>query len=190
MHLDSRSPLVLDTRELGRRPGAMATISRTIEAPDELGTEVVIVPTGAEVRLELRLESVMEGVLVSGSVTAQAVGACVRCLDEMHVPVDVDFQELFVYADRVVHADEVGDEEEDRLGLDGDLADLDPVLRNAVVPALPFQPVCREDCPGLCSQCGAHLADDPTHHHEVLDPRWAALADMADAPADTDEKRN
>lgn len=190
MHLDSRSPLVLDTRELGRRPGAMATISRTIDAPDEVGTDIVNVPAGAQMQLELRLESVMEGVLVSGSVTAEAVGACVRCLEEVRVPIDVDFQELFVYVDRAVHADEVGDPEEDRLGLDGDLADLDPVLRNAVVPALPFQPVCRDDCPGLCSECGALLADDPTHHHEVLDPRWAALAAMADEPADTDEKRN
>lgn len=189
MHLDPHSPLVLDTRELGRRPGAMASLSRSAEAPDDLGTDVIRVPTGAPVQLDLRLESVMEGVLVSGSVTAQAVGACVRCLEEVHVPVDVSFQELFVYTDRVVHADEVGDDD-DRLELDGDLADLDPVLRDAVVPALPFQPVCRVDCPGLCSQCGARLADDPTHHHEMLDPRWAALAEMAGAPADTDEKRN
>ncbi|MBO1756169.1 DUF177 domain-containing protein [Allobranchiibius sp. CTAmp26] len=190
MHLDPRSPLVLDTRELGRRPGAMASFSRTVEAPEDLGTEVIRVPTGAPVRLDLRLESVMEGVLVSGSVTAQAVGACVRCLEEVHVPVDVSFQELFAYTDRVVHADEVGDDDDDRHELDGDLLDLDPVLRDAVVPALPFQPVCRVDCPGLCSECGARLADDPTHHHEVQDPRWAALAGLAGAPADTDEKRN
>lgn len=190
MHLDVRSPLVLDTRELGRRPGAMLSFERTIEAPDDLGTEVVRVPTGAQVQLDLRLESVMEGVLVSGSVTATAIGACVRCLDEVRVPVDVDFQELFTYADRVAHADEVGDDDEDRYEVDGDLADFEPVLRDAVVPSLPFQPVCREDCPGLCSECGAHLRDDPTHHHETLDPRWGALADMAGAPTDTDEKRN
>jgi len=70
------------------------------------------------------------------------------------------------------------------------------VLRDAVVPALPFQPVCRDDCPGLCSECGARLADDPDHHHDVIDPRWSALSalssvDVTDAhPSTTNEKRN
>jgi uncharacterized protein len=72
-----------------------------------------------------------------------------------------------------------------------DLFDLEPVLRDAVVPSLPFQPVCREDCPGLCSECGAHLADDPDHHHEVIDPRWSALQALTtDTPSNTEEKRN
>lgn len=82
--------------------------------------------------------------------------------------------------------------------LEGDLFDLEPVLVDTVVPALPFQPVCREDCPGLCSECGAHLADDPDHHHEVLDPRWAALTalsadstpSLGNNQSNTEEKRN
>ncbi len=193
MPADPRSPLVLDTRELHRRPGAMATVSRTVDAPEDLGTEVAGVPAGAPIALDLRLESVMEGVLVSGTVTARAVGACVRCLDEVTIPVDVELQELFAYVERVAHSDEVGSDDDDLRELDGDLADLEPALRDAVVPALPFQPVCRVDCPGLCSECGARLADDPTHHHETTDPRWAALAGLAgtaDVPADIDEKRN
>ncbi|MDQ2849687.1 MAG: DUF177 domain-containing protein [Actinomycetota bacterium] len=190
MHPDPRSPMILDTRELSRRPGATMSLQRRIEAPEDFGTEVVSVPTAAPIHLDLRLDSVMEGVLVSGSVTATAIGACVRCLDEVHVPVDVDFQELFVHTDREAHAEELGDDEEDQYELDGDFADLEPVLRDAVVPSLPFQPVCQEDCPGLCSECGAHLRDDPNHHHEMLDPRWAALVDLTGAPADTDEKRN
>ena len=61
--------------------------------------------------------------------------------------------------------------------LEGDLLDLEPLLRDAVVLALPFQPLCRDDCPGLCAECGARLADDPGHQHdEPIDPRWAALA--------------
>jgi uncharacterized protein len=143
--------------------------------------------------LRLRLESVMEGVLVTGTVHATATGACVRCLEPVDLAIDVPFQELFAYADRAAHHREVEDgDEEDVHELDGDLADLEPVLRDAVVPALPFQPVCREDCPGLCSECGALLADDPTHHHEVIDPRWSALAQLAggDNDTDNDEKRN
>ena len=192
-HLDPRAPLVFDAKSLGRRPGSMETLQRTVEAPADLGTDVIAVPEGATVELDLRLESVVEGVLVTGSARATATGACVRCLDPVTYPVDVRFQELFAYADRAAHHREVGaDEDEDaQHTLEGDLFDLEPVVRDAVVPALPFQPVCREDCPGLCSECGAHLADDPEHHHEVIDPRWTALQALTSQdPSKTEEKRN
>ena len=60
----------------------------------------------------------------------------------------------------------------------GDELDLEPVLRDLIVTALPLAPVCRDDCPGLCSECGARLADDPTHKHDIIDARWAALLDV------------
>jgi len=179
---------VIDTRDLRRTPGSMQQVDRRIEAPEELGTDIVAVPAGSPVELELRLESVSEGVLVSGSARATASGACVRCLEPVYLPVEVDIQELFAYADRAAHHHEVGadsDEAEVRELVD-DLIDLQPVLRDAVVPALPFQPVCRADCPGLCSECGAALADDPDHRHDVLDPRWAALGGLlSDRPEET-----
>jgi uncharacterized protein len=191
--LDARQPLVLDTKQLGRRPGAMEQFQRVVEAPADLGTDVIAVQEGQPMELDLRLESVVEGVLVTGSAHATATGACVRCLDPVSREVDVRFQELFAYADRAAHHREVGAEpdEADEHQIVGDLIDLEPVLRDAVVPSLPFQPVCREDCPGLCSQCGAHLADDPEHHHEVIDPRWSALQALStDTPSNTEEKRN
>ncbi|NNG40322.1 DUF177 domain-containing protein [Flexivirga sp. ID2601S] len=194
MNADTRRPLVLDTKELARRPGQMVERELQVPAPEHFGTDVISVPEGQPMTLRLRLESVMEGVLVSGTVSATATGACVRCLEPVELDIDVPFQELFAYTDKAAHHHEVAgeDEEEDVHELDGDLADLEPVLRDAVVPALPFQPVCRDDCPGLCSECGARLADDPTHHHEVIDPRWSALADLAggEDTTDTDEKRN
>ncbi|AKU16364.1 YceD family protein [Luteipulveratus mongoliensis] len=190
-HADPRRPLVLDTRELGRRPGQMLELQRTVEAPEDMGTDVIAVPKGQPIELDLRLESVMEGVYVSGSARVRATGACVRCLDPVHIPVDVDLQELFAYADRAAHHQEVAsdDDEDETRELDGDFADLEPVLLDTVVPALPFQPVCREDCPGLCSECGARLADDPDHHHETLDPRWGVLAAISDQVAPDDEKK-
>ncbi|WP_409485291.1 YceD family protein [Arsenicicoccus dermatophilus] len=185
--LDPRSPLVFHTRELGRRPGSMHTERREVPAPEDLGTDVIAVPTGSPVDLDLRYESVLEGVLVSGTVTATATGACVRCLDEVRLPVETTFQELFAYADRARHHEEVAGEDDDDLReLEGDLLDLEPVLRDAVVPTLPFQPVCRADCPGLCSQCGERLADDPDHQHDVIDPRWSALQGLTI----NEEKRN
>lgn len=193
-HLDQRSPLVLDTRDLGRRPGSMTTVDRVVPAPEGLGTDVLTVPVGEPITFDLRLESVVEGVLVSGTASTVAKGACVRCLDDVEEAVSADIQELYAYTDRAQHHHEVApdDDEDEVRELDGDLLDLEPLLRDVIVPLLPFQPVCRPDCPGLCSECGARLADDPDHHHDIVDPRWSALTALAsaDADADIEEKRN
>ena len=188
--LDPRSPLVLDTRKLGRRPGTMQELQRTVVLPEDLGTEVIAITAGSPVQIDVRLESVVEGVLVTGSVSGTATGACVRCLDPVELDVDAGFQELFAYTDRAAHHHEVaGDSDEDDVyELVDDLVDLETVLRDALVPTLPFQPVCRDDCPGLCAQCGLRLAEDPDHHHEVIDPRWSALSGLLSD--DSQEKRN
>jgi uncharacterized protein len=156
----------------------MRRLSRSVPAPDSLGIEVIGVPGSATVELDLRLESVMEGVLVTGTARAPLTGECVRCLEPLERELETDFQEMYSYpdADSRIHEEEPDDDaEEETLFLEDGLFDLEPVLRDAVVLALPMQPVCREDCPGLCSECGARLADDPDHHHEAVDTRWAAL---------------
>jgi uncharacterized protein len=172
-HLDPRSPLVLDTRDLPRRPGAMRTVQRVVPAPADFGLELIGVPEGADLSLDLRLESVSEGVLVSGSVSGPIEGECGRCLRPVRDTLDVDVQELFAYenstTDETTEEDEVG-------RLRGDLIDLAPSVRDAVVLALPNHPLCRPDCPGLCPECGVHLDDLPAdHNHDQIDPRWAAL---------------
>ena len=167
---------MLDTRELGRRPGSQRQVTLTVPAPADLGIEVLRVLEGAPVELDLRLESVMEGVLVTGSARAELSGECVRCLEPISDDVEARFQELFVYAEHQTSHDE----DDEVSTLEGDLLDLEPLLRDAVVLALPFQPLCMDDCPGLCPECGARLADDPDHTHEAaIDPRWATLAGLA-----------
>jgi uncharacterized protein len=165
----------------------MRTDERTVKAPADLGTDVIGIPEGDDVELDLRLEAVMEGVLVSGSVRGRAVGECVRCLGEVVEDVDVSLTELYVYPERAAAAAQAGDDEEDVRELEGDLIDLEPVLRDTVVPALPFRPLCQPDCPGLCSECGARLADDPDHSHETLDPRWSALGGLVSQDDETKE---
>ncbi|MCW2779606.1 MAG: hypothetical protein JWR35_55 [Marmoricola sp.] len=166
---------MLDTRELGRRPGSLHRVSFSAEAPAELGIEILGVPEGSPVDFDLRLEAVMEGVLVTGSADADLEGECARCLEPIEDTVHVDLQELFVYDES-----EADEEEEDVSRLQDDLIDLEPLLRNAVVLALPFQPLCSDDCPGLCVECGARLADDPDHRHDdPIDPRWSALTGLA-----------
>lgn len=176
-HLDPRSPLVLDTRELPRRPGAMRTVSRVVAAPVDLGVAMIGVPEGSDVSLDLRLESVSEGVLVSGSVSGTITGECGRCLREITDSFDVAVQELFAYPHSVT--DETT--EEDEVGrMHGDLIDLEPAVRDAVVLTLPTNPLCRPDCPGLCPDCGVHLDELPADHsHEPDDPRWAALRNLS-----------
>jgi uncharacterized protein len=179
--LDPRAPLVLDTRELGRRPGSQREVSRTVPAPADLGIEVLGVPRGSQVEVDLRTEAVMEGVLVTGTAKAALEGECARCLEPISDEIEVRFQELFVYDDQGVDPDE----ELEVSMLQGDLVDLEPLLRDAVVLALPFQPLCEDDCPGLCVECGARLADDPGHTHDApVDPRWASLAALTEPDQD------
>jgi uncharacterized protein len=166
---DPRSGLVLDTHELGRRAGALKVVQTTVDAPTDLGIAVIGVPAGSPVQLDLRLESAVEGVLVTGTAQVELRGECVRCLTPVEDRIEVDLQELFVYP-----GSEATEEEASRL--EGDLLDLEPVLRDAVVLELPFQPLCRPDCAGLCPQCGANLNEEPGHQHtDDHDPRWAAL---------------
>ncbi|MFK0285173.1 YceD family protein [Streptomyces sp. NPDC090499] len=189
--LDHRNPFVFDTHELGRRPGALQRLPRTIDAPEDFGIKGVIgVPQGAPVELELRLESVMEGVLVTGTARAQAEGECVRCLEPVGQELEADFQELFSYPDAddrgrvIAEPGDDAEDDEDRFFIEDGLFDLEPVLRDAVVLALPMQPVCQDDCLGLCSECGARLTDDPDHHHDAVDIRWAALQGLASSTKD------
>jgi uncharacterized protein len=171
--LDPRAPLVLDTRDLPRRAGAMRTIKRTVPAPADLGLPLISVPAGADLHLDLRLESVTEGVLVSGTVTGEVAGECGRCLRPVRDTLTVTLQELYAYEHSAT--DETAEEGE-VYRLQGDLLDLEPALRDEVVLALPNHPVCREYCPGLCPECGVPRDELPADHgHEQLDPRWAAL---------------
>lgn len=170
---DPSGPWVIDTRDLGRRPGSMRTYHRDVPAPAGLGLGVIGVPEGADLRVDVRLESVMEGVLVSGAAVAEIAGECARCLDPMTDRLEVALTELFAYpestTDDTTEPDEVS-------RIVADLVDLESMVRDAVILALPQVPLCREDCAGLCPECGGRRAElGPDHGHETIDPRWAVL---------------
>jgi uncharacterized protein len=166
--------LLLDVSELERRPGTLRTYHVDASAPADLGTAVLGVPEASPLTIDLRLESVAEGIVATGTAAARVAGECVRCLDPIANDVEVEFQELYVYPESDAAEDEAQ-------RLDGDHLDLEPAVRDALVLSLPFQPTCQDDCPGLCPECGAKLADDPAHTHApAVDPRWAALSELAD----------
>ena len=165
----------------------MRTVRFPAPAPEGLGVELIGVPPGADIDLDLRLESVMEGVLVSGVVTVPLAGECGRCLQALSDELSVDLQELFAYPESQPSSSLQGDDE-DLAQLEGDLLDLEPALRDAVVLALPLTPLCRQDCGGLCTDCGERLDDLPQDHgHSTPDIRWAALQGLTSS-TDTQEK--
>jgi uncharacterized protein len=195
-----RGALIFDTRLLGRQAGSALTQTRIVPAPEDMHLELVHVPVGADMTLEIRFEAVTEGVLATGTVTAPLAGECARCLAPLASSVTASFQELYLYPDERPHGsagrgsagrgahdrhhrsdhDEPEEQDDEQLYLDGDLLDLEPMLRDAIVLALPMSPLCRDDCPGLCVECGVSLADaGPDHRHaEATDPRWARLKQL------------
>lgn len=156
----------------------MMTVSETVPSPSRIGLDLIGVDAGAPMELDLRLESVSEGVLVTGTVSAPTAGECARCLTPVTGDVEIDLTELFAYpdsaTDETTEADEVGRVVDDTVNLEQPIVD-------AVGLALPFAPLCRPDCAGLCPECGVALGSaEPGHHHEQIDPRWAKLASMLD----------
>lgn len=181
-HKNSRSPLVINISRLGRRPGSMMTVHETVPSPARIGVELVAIGEGEPIELDLRIESVSEGVLVTGTVSAPTAGECARCLTPVGGHVDIDITELFAYPDSTTEAtteaDEVGH-------VIDQTVDLEQSIVDAVGLALPFSPLCGPDCQGLCPDCGVPMATaEPGHRHEKIDPRWAKLASMLE----TDDK--
>ncbi|NLT29216.1 MAG: DUF177 domain-containing protein [Propionibacterium sp.] len=167
------SGLVIDTRDLGRRAGAAKTVRLTASAPEGIGTEMIGVPPESPIELDVHVESVGEGILVSGDATVQILGECARCLGEVTDEMTVDLQELFLHP-----GVEPDDEEAHRV--QNELVDVEPVLRDAVVLDLPFTPLCRPDCAGLCPTCGVDRNAEPDHRHDdAIDARWAQLTEWS-----------
>ena len=162
----------------------MITVAETVPSPTRIGLDLIAIDEGAPLDLDLRIESVSEGVLVSGTMSAPTVGECARCLTPITGHVDIDITELFAYpdsaTDETTEADELG-------RVVDDTVDLEQPIIDAVGLALPFAPLCGPDCIGLCPDCGVPLATaEPGHQHEKIDPRWAKLSGMFDTVGGAD----
>lgn len=157
----------------------MLTVRESVPSPARIGLDLVAIEQGADLDLDLRLESVSEGVLVTGTVAAPTSGECSRCLTPITGHVEVDLTELFAYPDSTTDATT----DEDEMGrVINDTVDLEQPIIDAVGLELPLSPLCRPDCPGLCPECGVALSTaEPGHRHDQIDPRWAKLAGMVPA---------
>lgn len=181
--------LVIDIADLPRQVGSYKDVHLELPAPEGLGTDMIGAQPGTPLLVDATLTSTEDGVLVRASVQAHVRGECVRCLEEVTQDTRLSFDELYLLpeaAQRYQQEEEDPEAAQEPVFLLGETSlDLEPALRDALVGSLPFQPLCAPDCLGLCQDCGERLADLPAdHHHETLDPRWAALEGLLQDPAD------
>ena len=163
------NPYLIPVHDLMHKAGTLRRIDLEFPIPEALDNSIASIAAGQKIVIDGRLESVHEGILVTANVSGEAQSECSRCLDPLKLEVDVEFQELFAYSLT----------DEDDLVISDESIDLEQVVRDAVVLSLPFQPICSNDCQGLCVDCGVKIADDPQHVHEApVDPRWNALKNL------------
>jgi len=180
----------LNTYELPRRAGEMKEYELDIIVKEKFGVDLISVPAGEVIEVDARLESVTEGVLLSADVYAVAQGECIRCLDPVEIVIERKIQELYNYEPtnergkkkRKSSTEDLTSEDldaADEFMMEGDILDLETPIRDAIVLSLPSNPVCSQDCLGLCPECGGKWAELPEDHaHEVIDARWASLGGL------------
>ena len=176
-----RAPTIVDVSRLSRQPGSMLEVARDFPAPADLVLALARVPEGSPIDVDLTLESVVEGIWVSGTADVEVTAECSRCLDPIAWNESVALEQMFRYPatdarGAIIESDD--DDAETPLVVD-DTIDLEGPLRDAIVLALPIAPLCSPDCQGLCPECGERIDDGP-HDHPVSDPRWAALESLLD----------
>ncbi len=188
------APTRLDVSRLHRQPGSMLEISREIPAPADLAVAMARVPDGSPIDLDLTLESVVEGIWVSGTADVEITAECSRCLEATEWSETVTLEQLYRYPatdarGALLEGDEDSDDETPEVV--DDVIDIEAALRDAVVLALPIAPLCSPECLGICATCGERLtAEQGPHDHPVTDPRWSALQELlAESPPQGDEDR-
>ena len=174
-------PTIVDVSRLSRQPGSMLEVSREIPAPVELVVALARVPEGSPIDLDITLESVVEGIWVSGTADVEVSAECSRCLDPVSWSESVALEQMYRYppTDARGAIIDSSDEDDETPEVVDDTIDLEEPLRDAVVLALPLAPLCSPDCAGICPECGERLEDGP-HDHPVVDPRWSALGSLLD----------
>ena len=177
------SPFLFNCHDLPRRAGEIREFELTITEHESMGLPFFAIPVGEAIEVDLRISAVSEGVLASAEVRALAVGECTRCLDRIELDLDESFNELFIYetdprsrSSKRHEKEIVVEDEEEVLTMQGDSIDLEGPIRDALILNLPVNPLCSEDCLGLCPGCGVKWVELPEDHgHDEVDIRWAGL---------------
>jgi uncharacterized protein len=173
------SQLSVEISELLHKPGTSKRLEFSEEVPG-LGLDVGRVQPLLD--FDLRMDSLVEGILVSGQVRGSYAFECIRCLRDFEQPFSVELGEVLAY--------EGQEGAEEGYQISADHAHLEPVVRDAVVLEMPLHPLCRPDCKGLCPVCGSDLNNvDCGHKTERTDLRWEPLASLKDALGGSGDSR-
>ncbi len=171
---------------LPRRPGNMWESALEFIAPADLEVGMARLAPGSKMPADIRIESVLDGVLVNLDFDFEVEAECARCLEPFVWTDQGHVTELFLYEEtdsrgRVVQAPEDESDELTVFYVHDDSIDLLEAVRDAIVLDLPLSPLCQPDCLGICPQCGEKLVDTP-HDHVSVDDRWAALEGLLVSP--------
>lgn len=188
------SPWAISVAQVATRAGQSKPVDEDFPAPEGIGDNIVGVTSGAPIHVSGSFDSIVDGLIFSGRISAPVSTECTRCLTPIEHDWPVNVTAFFPYAQaeskrdarsgkkskREVEVDIIAGEDESEdtypLLMNGAFADIEAMLRDCLVEALPLQPLCRENCRGLCSQCGENLNEHPDHGHDVTDIRLAGLA--------------
>lgn len=160
--------VTVDVRDLIAAPGSSRAL-HVSQPVAGLSTELARVPEDQMIEAQLVVEGLVEGILASGSVQGTMRLTCARCLTAFDSSIGVRVQEMFA-------ADASADDDEYPL-VEG-MVDLEPMIRDALILAMPFAPLCRTECLGLCSRCGGDLNKGECTCPPEFDERWAPLLDL------------
>lgn len=177
----------IDVSRLPRQAGSMLDISREISAPADLSVAMATVVEGSTIELDATVESVVEGIWLSGTADIEVRAECSRCLDPLEWSESVSLEQMYRYPAtdaRGLLVEDADHEDDPEPEVVDDTIDIEPALRDAIVLALPLAPLCQPDCGGLCSRCGERIEDGVPHDHPSGDPRWAALEGLLDSPSE------
>jgi uncharacterized protein len=141
--------------------------------------------------VDARLEKLERRVRIAATAKAELSVPCGRCLSPVSLDVPVEFELTLVPAEQRLADEEADDGDKGPVGgsfapeqaeeetYSGKVIDLDPIVREQIVLALPGYPVCQDGCKGLCTVCGANLNERECGcDRHVPDPRWAGLKDL------------
>lgn len=194
----SQSLWAVPVAQMAARAGSSMQLHRVFPAPEGIGDSVIGVKPGSDVTVNGNFDSVVDGLMFQGTITARVHAECSRCLMSLHRDWSVDVCAFFAQVeskggarsntksnrangdnDDLEDAD-IWDEGDDSGNVyplvgGGDFADIEALIRDTMVSELPLKPLCEPDCKGLCSQCGENLNEHPDHHHDITDIRFAAL---------------
>jgi len=186
----ARSIYIFNTHDLPHRAGEMREHELDLKITEAVGVDLLSVKPGEIIEVDLRLQSVDEGVLATARVIANATGECTRCLKPISWPIDENFTELYYYevlanksagkrGSKSSKEDDLDLEEDDLSFMIGDDINLEPAIRDVIILNLAVNPLCNEDCPGLEEKQGQNWSYLPVvESQSPADQRWAALKDF------------